>query len=150
MIRRSLVGLFIFGAIGLLSASSAEAGTPGVAGAKRTVSIKVFNDTAGKAIYVVGFTQKQIDALSGDPTVKQAKKNGGVYIAAGSHKTILVPAGKGVLAVFFADEIPPSGPLPDAEAYAAYNLNAHAKTTAGVRSIDSTLEITIPRLLITK
>lgn len=146
MIRRSVVGLFVLGMLGML-APTAEAGAPGVAGVKRTVSIKVFNDTAGEAIYVVGFNRKQIESLAGIPTVKQAMKNGGVYIAAGSSKTILVPAGKGELVVFFADEIPPSGPLPEPEDGVAYNLNNHAKTTAGVFDVDDSLEITIPRLM---
>lgn len=146
MIRRSLVGLFVLGAIGFL-ASSAEAGAPGVSGVKRTVSIKVYNDTDGDAIYVVGFNLKQLESLSGIPTVNQAKKNGGVYIPAGSNKTILVPAGKGQIAVFFAGDIPPSGPLPEPEDTVGYNLNNHAKTTAGVFNVDSTLQITIPRMM---
>ncbi|MFM7243891.1 MAG: hypothetical protein ACKO40_06905 [Planctomycetaceae bacterium] len=146
MIRRIVVGLFVLGAVGLLVAP-AEAGAPGVSGVKRTVSIKVFNDTEGDAIYVVGFNQKQIESLPAVPTVQQAKKNGGVYIAAGSSKTILVPAGKGELVVWFAGDIPPSGPLPEPEDGVMYNLNSSAKTTAGVFNTDSTLGITIPRLL---
>ena len=147
MIRRSLVGLFVLGALGFLSATSAEAGAPGVSGVKRTVSIKVFNDSDGEAIYVVGFNRKQLESLAAIPTVQQAKKNGGVYIAAGANKTILVPAGLGEIAVFFAGESPPSGPLPEPESSVAYKLNPHAKTTAGVYSVDDTLEITIPRMM---
>jgi hypothetical protein len=146
MIRRTFVGLFVLGAIGFLTAPAAEAGAPGLAGVKRTVSIKVFNDTAGDAIYVVGFNKKQVQSLPAVPTVQQAKKNGGVYIAPGSSKTILVPAGKGELVVWFAGDIPPSGPLPEPEDGVLYNLNASAKTTAGVFSDGSTLGITIPRL----
>lgn len=146
MIRRTVVGLFVLGAFGLLATPVAEAGAPGISGVKRTVSIKVFNDTAGDAIYVVGFNKKQVESLPAVPTVKQAKKNGGVYIAPGSSKTILVPAGKGELVVWFAGDIPPSGPLPEPEDGVLYNLNSHAKTTAGVFNTDSTLGITIPRL----
>jgi len=146
MIRRTVLGWFVLGAVGLLLTPAAEAGAPGVSGVKRTVSIKVFNDTAGAAIYVVGFNKKQVESLPAVPTVQQAKKNGGVYIAAGGSKTILVPAGKGELVVWFADDIPASGPLPEPEDGALYNLNSHAKTTAGVFSIDGTLGITIPRL----
>lgn len=146
MIRRTFVGLFVLGAIGLLVTPVAEAGAPGISGVKRTVSIKVFNDTEGDAIYVVGFNKKQVESLKSPPTVQQAKKNGGVYIAAGGSKTILVPAGKGELVVWFAGDIPPSGPLPEPEDGVMYNLNSHAKTTAGVFNTDSTLGITIPRL----
>ncbi|MBM4011106.1 MAG: hypothetical protein FJ286_06965 [Planctomycetes bacterium] len=146
MIRRSVVGLFVLGAIGLL-ASAAEAGAPGVSGVRRTVSIKVFNDSHGDGIYVVGFNRKQLESLSGIPTVQQAKKNGGVYIPTGSNKTLLVPAGQGRIAVFFAGEIPPSGPLPEPEDSVSYNLNNHAKTTAGVDNFDDTLRITIPRMM---
>lgn len=146
MIRRSCVGLLVLGTLGLLT-TSAEAGAPGAGGVKRTVSIKVFNDTEGDAIYVVGFNAKQMSMISGAPTVQQARKNGGVYIAPGSSKTILVPAGRGQLATWFAADIPASGALPEPEATADYALNNHAKTTAGVFNIDSTLEITIPRVL---
>ena len=146
MIRRSCVGLLVLGTLGFL-ATSAEAGAPGAGGVKRTVSIKVFNDTEGDAIYVVGFNAKQMSMISGTPTVQQAKKNGGVYIAPGSSKTILVPAGQGQLVTWFAADIPASGPLPTPEATANYALNNHAKTTAGVFNTDSTLEITIPRVL---
>jgi len=128
------------------STPAAEAGAPGISGVKRTVSIKVFNDTMGDAIYVVGFNKKQVESLKSVPTVQQAKKNGGVYIAPGSSKTILVPAGKGELVVWFAGDIPPSGPLPEPEDGVLYNLNSHAKTTAGVFTDDGTLGITIPRL----
>ena len=146
MIRRTLVGLFMLGAAGLLVTPAAEAGAPGVSGVKRTVSVKVFNDTSGDGIYVVGFNKKQIESLQAVPTVQQAKKNGGVYIAAGSSKTILVPAGKGELVVWFADDIPAGGSLPEPEDGVMYNLNSHAKTTAGVFNVDDTLGITIPRL----
>jgi hypothetical protein len=150
MIRRLFCGLLAVAAAGLFASTSAEAGAPGAAGIKRTVSIKVFNDTEGDAIYVVGFNDKQIAKLSGIPTVQQAKKNGGTYIAAGSSKTIMVPAGNGELVAWFAGDIPPSGPLPEPEAGAAYKLNSGAKTTAGVFNVDDSLEITIPRLALMK
>jgi hypothetical protein len=146
MIRRLFSGLLAVAAVGLFVSDSAQAGAPGAAGIKRTVSIKVFNDTEGDAIYVVGFNDKQLAKLSGIPTVQQAKKNGGTYIAAGSSKTIMVPAGNGEVAVWFAGDVPPSGPLPEPESGAIYKLNNGAKTTAGVYNVDDSLEITIPRL----
>ncbi len=150
MMRRLFNGLLAVAAVGLFMTASAEAGAPGAAGIKRTVSIKVFNDTEGDAIYVVGFNEKQIAKVGGIPTVQQAKKNGGTYIAAGSSKTIMVPAGNGEVVVWFAGDVPPSGPLPEPESGAAYKLNSGAKTTAGVFNVDDSLEITIPRLLFTK
>lgn len=150
MIRRLFCGLLAVAAAGLFAGTSAEAGAPGAAGIKRTVSIKVFNDTEGDAIYVVGFSDKQLADLGGIPTVKQAKKNGATYIAAGGSKTIMVPAGMGQVAVWFAGDIPGSGPLPEPESGTAYKLNAHAKTTAGVFNVDDSLEITIPRLALMK
>jgi hypothetical protein len=150
MNRRLFHGLMALAVVGFLTNAAAEAGAPGVAGVKRTVSIKVFNDTAGDAIFVVGFNEKQIAAVSGIPTVAQAKKNGGTYIAAGSSKTIKVPAGKGEVVVWFAGDVPPSGLLPEPESGAYYKLNASAKTTAGVYNVDDSLEIVIPRLALMK
>ena len=62
----------------------------------------------------------------------------------------MVPAGNGELVAWFAGDIPPSGPLPEPEAGAAYKLNSGAKTTAGVFNVDDSLEITIPRLALMK
>lgn len=144
MNRRFLCSLLAAAACGMIATTSAEAGAPGAAGIKRTVQIRVFNDSED-GVFVVGFNEQQLERIGGVPTVQQARRNGGTYIAPGASKLIKVPAGRGLLAAWFADEFPGGGPLPEPETRFPYQLNAHARTTAGVDNVDDTLEITIPR-----
>jgi hypothetical protein len=130
-------------------AAPAEAGAAGARGTKRTVSIKVFNDTQGQDIYVVGVGEKQAQSLPQPVPVKLANQNGGVYIAPGKSKTILVPGGRGALFAFLAEDVVKGGTLPEEAAEAFYNLSPGSKTTAGVFEIEDgpvELEITIPRM----
>jgi len=131
MIRRVAMGIVAMMALAVTTAP-AQAGAPGARGAKRTVSIKVFNDTFDSDIYVVGIGENQAQNLSGPVSVTFANKNGGVFIAPGKSKTILVPGGKGALVAFFAADIMKGVPLPDPEGEAFYNLSPGSKTTAGV------------------
>lgn len=144
MIRRVAMGLLAIGAVMLMSAP-AQAGAAGARGTKRTVSIKVFNDTDGQDIYVVGIGEKQAQSLPKDVPVKLANQNGGVYIAPGKSKTILVPGGKGALLVFYAEGVVKGGTLPPPESEAIYNLAPGSKTTAGVLGDELGLDIAIPR-----
>lgn len=145
MIRRVAIGLVTMGALALMAAP-AQAGASGVRGVKRTVSIKVFNDTEGDGIYVVGVGEKQAQGFQPPVPVKLANQNGGVYIAPGKSKTILVPGGKGALVAFFAGDVEKGGLLPEPEAEAFYNLAPGSKTTAGVFTDNGGLGISIPRL----
>jgi hypothetical protein len=148
MIRRVAMGLLAIGAV-MLMAAPAQAGAAGARGAKRTVSIKVFNDSVASDIYVVGIGEKQAQGLPQPVSVKLANQNGGVYIAPGKSKTILVPGGKGALLAFFADDVVKGGTLPEPAAEALYNLSPGSKTTAGVFEIEDgpiELGINIPRV----
>ncbi|MGB8854298.1 MAG: hypothetical protein WCC69_12105 [Pirellulales bacterium] len=153
MNRRVAMGLLAIGAV-MLMAAPAQAGAAGARGAKRTVSIKVFNDTTGTDVYVVGIGEKQAQSLPQPVSVKLANQNGGVYIAPGKSKTILVPGGKGALVAFFADDVVKGGVLPpEPAAEALYNLSPGSKTTAGVFEIEDgpiELGISIPRVNIMK
>ena len=139
------MGLLAIGAV-MLMAAPAQAGAPGARGTKRTVSIKVFNDTLNSDIYVVGISEKQSQSLPQPVSVKLANQNGGVYIAPGKSKTILVPGGRGALLAFFAGDVVKGGVLPLPEAEALYNLSPGSKTTAGVFNDNGGLGINIPRL----
>jgi hypothetical protein len=137
-------------------AAPAEAGAAGARGTKRTVSIKVFNDTSDSDIYVVGIGEKQAQNLPQPVTLSLANKNGGVFIAPGKSKTILVPGGKGALVAFCADEFVKGQPLPEPGGEALYNLSPGSKTTAGVYEAHDNgastavngcqLNVTIPRM----
>lgn len=148
MNRRVVLGVLAIAAMAL-TAAPAQAGAAGARGAKRTVSIKVFNDSMETDVYVVGIGAKQAQSLPQPVTVKLANQNGGVYIAPGKSKTILVPGGQGALLAFFAEDVVKGGNLPEPAAEALYNLSPGSKTTAGVFEIEDgppELEITIPRM----
>lgn len=159
MIRRVALSVLAIAMVAVMAAP-AQAGAAGARGTKRTVSIKVFNDTFDSDIYVVGIGEKQAQNLPDPVTLSFANKNGGVFIAPGKSKTILVPGGKGALVAFCADEIMKGEPLPEPGGEALYNLSPGSKTTAGVFDTHANgastavngceLNVTIPRMKMPK
>lgn len=135
MIRRFAIAVLAV-AVTAFVAAPAQAGGGG--GTKRTVSVKTSNDSG---VPLVVFGTKSTTGLP--TTVKQAKnKFGGVVIADGATKTVMVPSGKAALIAVPFDEV--TGELEPPPGVGEYNLNAGAKTTALIVE-DTGLDVLIPK-----
>lgn len=135
MIRRFAIAVLAVAATAFVTAP-AEAGGGGT---KRTVSIKTSN-AYGESLVVFGLNREG----SYPTTVKQAQsKFGGVVIADGGTKTVMVPSGKGALIAVPFDPVTGALIAPDA-GQALYNLNAGAKTTALIFD-DGGVTVQIPK-----